>query len=711
MSALANEPPPLQLQGTNTRSQTPGDGGPGGPQPVALENAVRDGSIRCALKGDGKTTTHCQLELENLTGKDMIVSVEACQNFRPSAGQYQNMITTQKCTIKVPAWQKVATEIPTLCASSKNVSPPPGESIAYKPADHPDAAVGQMLPLIVDAAKSLDGENAFRNVPVPPERRQQTIAQLAIWREVGDRTPDPGDDVTAAVIKGDVVQAGQIDEKTLTRKQRDNLMAYASGVFNAVDITVKRARKSQIASATGGKAGGGKPGAIAVARPDPGTATAKQETPGKTEPPAAEPQPASPASGADDSVLQYLDESLNLPARNADERAWSYLLRLSRCADFRHIDTRRVERLMQEFSHVHSAERVVDEDDPDSIVFLGKDEHGNTMAEFRVFRGGSSVYLQVGWRLGSALLLSAVDWEEGRHEQIGDSAERLELRDGRMMTVLYGPDGGIIGWQIPGPPRAANRASAPRSGEKRGKSSPKAKGPSIVEAATPDADLQNLLTRISLAALMDAPIQPQDVGRLLRHLGMGGVHDTVRLASDSDSPVQRFRARDESGNTVVDLAIYEDGSICLIRPRPPGKYDYATAANGMPGDVLLCGRLLWPRLNQANRQYLSHAPGVLPGSARGAGNGYGELALAVLADSSLSGAFHNLAPGTVRRTLGYAAPGLQPASDRLKISSKPVLRGYCSGWTVPMPVFVSAVQTAGSSRPAVRLLVKPAPGS
>ncbi len=332
-------PQTVQLPAGGTCSIT---SGPAGTQPgqalssapacdtSTLEVSIRQGKVKLELKGDGKTTSRVGVTLTNHSQSPLRVLIPKYQFFVPDVSSFQTMMCTDSRVIDVAPGSTATAEIPTVCASAKTVKPPPAEGVSYLPGPHPDPALGSTAVGILEASSQLAQSNCFDTVPIPKERCHSTITQLAIWKEAGSRTPDPADDVTGPVIKQDLLQAAQIDEKELTRKQRDNVDKGVASIFAAVDLTLKQAHDTQIAQVPAAGALGTKPGAVPVAKPGQGGSTTKdggmqqieeptldlKEKPEREsvmqyldseQPSTASPRPTE-TSPEYDSVLQYLNE-------------------------------------------------------------------------------------------------------------------------------------------------------------------------------------------------------------------------------------------------------------------------------------------------------------------------------------------------------------------------------------------------------------------
>ncbi len=67
-----------------------------------LADKVEKGQLKVELTGDGISTTHVELQLENLTDRPMLVTIPEGQVFVPESQEYQYMIIREKSTASLP---------------------------------------------------------------------------------------------------------------------------------------------------------------------------------------------------------------------------------------------------------------------------------------------------------------------------------------------------------------------------------------------------------------------------------------------------------------------------------------------------------------------------------------------------------------------------------------------------------------------------------
>jgi hypothetical protein len=172
---------------------------------VSLREYVKNHPTKILLVGDGTSTSHCQLIL-------------------------QDKITGATST----------TELTTVCASRKSLKAP--ATLADVQKNDIQYHIGKTDPSVVatiQAAYQLNQQGAFANVALPPSRKLSTIKQLAIWKKLGGNNPDPKDAVTNQSVKSDLLTRSHIDPSTLTAKESQKLDDRVSDILNAVDLTAK----------------------------------------------------------------------------------------------------------------------------------------------------------------------------------------------------------------------------------------------------------------------------------------------------------------------------------------------------------------------------------------------------------------------------------------------------------------------------------------
>lgn len=212
---------------------------------TTLKSASAAGKLQCLLAGDGKATSSCTLILQSKSSEDQCVIVPAFQTFVPDSNKSQIMMSTEAITIELPAGKTEEVEIPTVCASSKLMAPPPNIPTRYEPAEHPVLKQKSLIVKLLLEARELEDKHAFDGVCIAPSRRAATIGQLAIWKESGALTADGRDDVTRDVIMNDLLESVHKSPQSLSKSQRKQLDEGVNSIFTAADLTCKLARQVQ----------------------------------------------------------------------------------------------------------------------------------------------------------------------------------------------------------------------------------------------------------------------------------------------------------------------------------------------------------------------------------------------------------------------------------------------------------------------------------
>jgi hypothetical protein len=213
-------------------------------QSVSLETAVRDGKVRAVLSGDGKTTSHCQLSLTNLTGCPQRISIPQYQSFLPDKSGYQIMMTTESQSVELPAVQTDAiaenTTIETICSSPKSAKAPPADGVSYTASNYPNLQLRSVIISLFETSKVLDKLNCYRNIPIPETARQHTIGQLSVWRAFSQITREPADEISPFSLREDLFKRSNVDPKMLTAPEKKFADDKVCAMFAAVDFTVKQ---------------------------------------------------------------------------------------------------------------------------------------------------------------------------------------------------------------------------------------------------------------------------------------------------------------------------------------------------------------------------------------------------------------------------------------------------------------------------------------
>lgn len=209
---------------TNAAQKPPG-------QLVALSQPVR-------LLGDGRTTSHCTMELTNPGPQPVAYQVNAFTQFQPGLAGDQCMCTLEEAVVPVPPGATVQARLDTCCSDSKSKPPPGKAGGSYQPGPAP-----AYVQPIVNAARELADQGALDNVPMTRCKAQTTVTQLALWSEAARLTGKPEDQVTPEGFKSTFYEQLGKKPEDLSEQQREQVDQGINNLFNAVDLTAKKARQ------------------------------------------------------------------------------------------------------------------------------------------------------------------------------------------------------------------------------------------------------------------------------------------------------------------------------------------------------------------------------------------------------------------------------------------------------------------------------------
>lgn len=209
---------------------------------VELEDAVASGEVSMSVIGDDKTTTHVQLHLANQTEQFIHMTIPLGQVLVPADPAYQYMMVVEPVRETLEPGGTTAVRLPTVCISTKTAKPP-GIASSYSLGPHPDALHQKTCMLLVQTAHRLARTKAYDEVPIAPERRANTIAQLAIWMHQDERSRNPGDRITRRTIVSDLLRSAGKSRRSLDPTERQAIDEFGDKVFNAIDLTRKEALK------------------------------------------------------------------------------------------------------------------------------------------------------------------------------------------------------------------------------------------------------------------------------------------------------------------------------------------------------------------------------------------------------------------------------------------------------------------------------------
>ena len=142
------------------------------------------------------------------------------------------MILRRDAIVLVPAGGAVAQPVETVCASGESVLPPPplSEGVTYSPATYPDAAKYEVILSIFDQADRMCSQGTYDGIILPPERRQRTIEQLAIWMMFNDQYK-----ITNHTIKNDLLASASVRLDTLSSERDRQIDSAVMAIFNLAD--------------------------------------------------------------------------------------------------------------------------------------------------------------------------------------------------------------------------------------------------------------------------------------------------------------------------------------------------------------------------------------------------------------------------------------------------------------------------------------------
>lgn len=230
---------------------------------TSLRQALKNNWASFKLQGDGVTTSKVRLILENKIGKTLRIVIPANEVFHPDPSKnVQKMMTTKDTIFELAVGQSTIVEIPTICASYKSVPPPPESGVNFQVGDYQDKDVWKKLSAIIYSAEKLFHAGAFDAVPIgTKDNRKDQIAQLAIWKILGENSTSTKDKVNRESIAAGLIRElaeqcrknpeflkklgadfsltpeGQL---TVTGKQKEILDKRVDQIFSAIDLTINR---------------------------------------------------------------------------------------------------------------------------------------------------------------------------------------------------------------------------------------------------------------------------------------------------------------------------------------------------------------------------------------------------------------------------------------------------------------------------------------
>ena len=229
----------------------------GQPQVCTLQNAVATGMITCGgLIGDGTNTASCQMPCTNNTDKPVDMCVPKDQCFEPDHHDCQSMMCTDDTVATVPPHKSVKINLPTMCISPHSVNPPPAKGRQYKPKPIDDCQFYRFCDHLLTLSRYLEEDHYYDQVPIPPERRKDTVCQLAQWMEQARLSGLPKDKITPQSIRSQLLEKGNVNLESLSAEDVEKLDGHCQRIFKAAELTYKLATDRRMAALIAGTGAG-----------------------------------------------------------------------------------------------------------------------------------------------------------------------------------------------------------------------------------------------------------------------------------------------------------------------------------------------------------------------------------------------------------------------------------------------------------------------
>lgn len=227
----------------------------GAPVICTLQNAVKNHTITCGgLIGDGKTTSQCQMPCTNNTDKPVNVCVPQNQCFKPDQPDCQTMMCTQDTCVEIPPRKTITCILPTMCISPHSSNPPPKKRRQYEPAPFDDCEFYKLCDHLLTLSRFLEEEHYYDQVPIPAERRKETLCQLAQWIEQGRRSGLSKDVISPESVRKDLLERGNVKLSSLSAEDVAKLDGYCQKIYDAAQLTWKLAGNKRIDAVIAGTA-------------------------------------------------------------------------------------------------------------------------------------------------------------------------------------------------------------------------------------------------------------------------------------------------------------------------------------------------------------------------------------------------------------------------------------------------------------------------
>ena len=234
---------------------------------TTLRAAVQSQKVDFSVTGDGVTTSTMKLQVTNKTGQTLRLLIPQNEVFRANSANVQTMMVTKDTMLTVAPGAQIQVSLAALCASTKNMHPPPPGGVSFEIGNYPDKGTWDKLSRILAAAKDLDKTGAFNNVPLAAENRMHAIMQYAVWRLLGTTTGDPNDLLNKEAIASDwtkelnekvkhdpklyadLKDKGQLNAEggvILDKKQKERLDNRVDLILEATDLTIRRSSDADL---------------------------------------------------------------------------------------------------------------------------------------------------------------------------------------------------------------------------------------------------------------------------------------------------------------------------------------------------------------------------------------------------------------------------------------------------------------------------------
>ncbi len=232
---------------------------------TTLRSAVKSKQVIFSVTGDGVTTNKMRLNLTNTTALSLRLVVPQNEVFRANSANVQTMMVTKDSLITLKPGAQIEVSLDTICASTKNMHPPPAGGVTFEMGAYPDKDAWMQISKIIAAARELHKSGAFKDVPV--KDKLQTIQQYAIWMLLGQKSGDARDLLTHDSIATDWTtelneqvkhdpkiysefkEKGQLNAEggiILDKKQKQSLDSRVDLILAATDLTIRRSKDNDL---------------------------------------------------------------------------------------------------------------------------------------------------------------------------------------------------------------------------------------------------------------------------------------------------------------------------------------------------------------------------------------------------------------------------------------------------------------------------------